>query len=179
MSYIANSLQSDEVVLINVPTSDAHLAQITAILIIFVWLLMFMLGLLFALLGGVIGGFFVTLGKAAVALIAVITLLATVGLVYQWLVIKHFVEQAVTSHRVIYKEGLFFTNTYELRLDALESVTMFQSFLEKIVGCGRLGFTGRGGSGVPFVYVDNPVHTRKTVEDVIRQQSQNFEEKET
>ena len=44
MSYIANSVYSDEVVWINVPTSDAHLAQITAIILIVFWLFAFICG---------------------------------------------------------------------------------------------------------------------------------------
>ena len=96
-----------------------------------------------------------------VAFIAVATLLMTVVAIHSWFAIKYFVRQAVTSHRVIYKEGLFLTNTDELRLDALEAVSVFQPFLEKILGCGRLEFTGRGGSPVKLIYLDNLVRVKK------------------
>ena len=174
MSYIANSLHSDEVVLINVPTSDAHLMQITAINLIVFWLFAFILGLLVHLSFG--GGHEATFGEFFIAFIAVGTLILTAAVVYRSLVTKYFTEQAVTSHRVIYKEGLFLTKTNELRLDALEAVSVSQPFLEKILGCGRLGFTGRGGSPVTFLFVDNPVRVKKMIEQAINQQSQSSEE---
>ena len=171
MSYVANSLHSDEVVLINVPPSDEHLVQIHAIGLIVFWLFAFISGLPFVLFAGGEGGNAVTIEKALVAFIAVVTLIATAFAVYFCFVTKYFTEQAVTSHRVIYKEGLFLTKPNELRLDALEAVSVFQPFLDKILGCGKLGFTGRGGSPVTFLFVDNPVRVKKMIEQAINQQS--------
>ena len=75
----------------------------------------------------------------------------------------------MTSSRVIFKTGLFVTKTAELQLEALEAISVTQSFLEKVLGCGKLCFTGRGGSPAIFIYVDKPVRIKANVEHVIKQ----------
>ena len=117
-------------------------------------------------------------GASGMELMALSAVWSPIGLLmfFKWLVTRYGREQAVTNTRVICKAGLVTTHTDELRLEALEAIAVMQDPLGKLNGYGTLKFTGRGGSPVNFIFVDNPVHVKKSIEQAIKHCKQSSEE---
>ena len=66
------------------------------------------------------------------------------------------VEFAVTNRRVIVKHGLFSLTTVELFFNAVESVVVQQSLVEKAFDIGNIRITGTGGQVERINNVKNP-----------------------
>lgn len=77
----------------------------------------------------------------------------------------YFIEQALTSRRIIFKFGIFTLYTNEILLSNVETVSVYQSFLGRIFGYGSISVTGTGSHPVHLIYVSNPVQVKITVED--------------
>jgi uncharacterized membrane protein YdbT with pleckstrin-like domain len=73
-------------------------------------------------------------------------------------------EFGVTSRRVIIKTGLVRRNTLEVILQKVESVSVEQSVLGRILGYGTLTVTGSGGSSEPYRDISQPLEFRKQVQ---------------
>ena len=76
-------------------------------------------------------------------------------------------ENAVTNRRVIFKTGFIRTNTDELRNERIENIQIRQSILGRILRYGDLEFRGTGGSPVVFKLIDDPIATKKEIENII------------
>lgn len=63
---------------------------------------------------------------------------------------------AVTSRRVILKEGLFSTRLVELDLDAIEGASTTQSFFGRVFGYGDVHMHGRGETSIDFPIMARP-----------------------
>lgn len=72
-------------------------------------------------------------------------------------------ELAVTNKRVIAKKGIIFRKTIELNLNKVESLTVDQDIIERLINCGSITINGTGGSGAPFKNIDDPLAFRKAV----------------
>ena len=72
-------------------------------------------------------------------------------------------ELAITSHRVIYKAGLFGRHTIEMSLAKIESVDVDQSVLGRIFGYGTLVLRGTGGSLEPIRNIGDPLGFRNNI----------------
>jgi len=168
MGYITDSLDSDEVVLLQANPSASQLANsygIGVVLHLTVCLVLLVVAI----------GSGESLGESMFILVLLMTGPA-LAIFFSWLVKRYGREQAVTSTRVICKAGLVTTHTDELRLEALEAIAVMQDPLGKLNGYGTLKFTGRGGSPVNFIFVDNPVHVKKSIEQAIKHCKQSSEE---
>lgn len=69
-------------------------------------------------------------------------------------------EFAVTSKRVIFKEGLIRRKTVELLLSKVESINVDQSILGRLLGFGSVVLVGTGGSRDPIKRVADPMGFR-------------------
>ena len=76
-------------------------------------------------------------------------------------------ENAVTDRRVIFKTGFIRTDTDELRNERIENIQIRQSILGRIFSYGDLEFRGTGGSPVIFKLIDDPIATKKEIENII------------
>ncbi len=74
-------------------------------------------------------------------------------------------EFAITSKRVIVKIGLISRQTLELNLQRVESVSVDQSILGRLLGYGTITIIGTGGTREPFHRIANPLEFRKAVEE--------------
>ena len=72
-------------------------------------------------------------------------------------------ELAITSHRVIYKAGLFTRHTIEMSLGKIESVDVDQSIMGRIFGYGTVVVRGTGGSLEPIRNIDDPLGFRNNI----------------
>lgn len=89
--------------------------------------------------------------------------LAIALLLWAWLV-RITTEQALTNKRVFLKRGIIRRDTDELRSDAVESISIYQSIWGRILGYGDMEFTGRGGRGFKFTYVPDPTGVKRGFE---------------
>ena len=84
---------------------------------------------------------------------------------YEWLKIKNL-EQGTTNKRVISKSGIISRKTEEMKIDAIETVEIDQGILGRIFGYGTVKITGRGNSDLLFKKIDNPMHVKKSIENI-------------
>jgi uncharacterized membrane protein YdbT with pleckstrin-like domain len=73
-------------------------------------------------------------------------------------------EFAVTSVRLIFKVGLVARSTTELLLAKVESISVTQSLLGRMLGYGDLTVTGTGGAREVFARVHDPLGFRNEVQ---------------
>ena len=74
-------------------------------------------------------------------------------------------EYAITNKRVIVKQGLISSRTLELNLQRVESVSVDQSILGRLLGYGTITIIGTGGTREPFHRIAHPLEFRKVVEE--------------
>jgi uncharacterized membrane protein YdbT with pleckstrin-like domain len=91
-----------------------------------------------------------------------------VGVVTLWYWLRAFIDRAstefaVTSRRVIYKDGLLRRRTVEMNLAAVESVDVVQSILGRIFGFGEVRIHGTGGSWEPYPMISDPLAFRSHI----------------
>lgn len=85
-------------------------------------------------------------------------------LAWQMLVIKSN-EYVVTNQRVILKTGIISWNTFEMRLQKIEGVSVQQTILGRILDYGQISIYGTGGSSPDFKFMDNPLLFKRYVEE--------------
>ncbi len=65
-------------------------------------------------------------------------------------------EFVITDRRVVIKIGWLNRDAFEMNLSKIESVTVHQSFIARILGYGTIVITGTGGSKELFHNISNP-----------------------
>ena len=74
-------------------------------------------------------------------------------------------ECVVTSKRVIFKSGIILTKTLEMNLTKIESLSVEQSILGRILGYGTISITGTGGTVETFLKINKPLEIRKKIQE--------------
>ena len=74
-------------------------------------------------------------------------------------------EFAITNKRVIVKEGLLYRDTLELNLQRVESVSVDQSLMGRMLGYGTITIIGTGGTRETFHRIAYPLEFRKAVQE--------------
>jgi len=92
----------------------------------------------------------------------VLVALACVPPLLVWLAVASS-EFAVTTHRVVFKTGLFARHSLELQLSKVESIAVSQGILGRIFGYGTIVVIGTGGTREPFPGVAAPLGFRRAV----------------
>ncbi|MEK7382206.1 MAG: PH domain-containing protein [Elusimicrobiota bacterium] len=85
--------------------------------------------------------------------------------IYEFLRLK-FLEQGVTSKRVILKKGIISRKTEEMKLTSIETVEINQGIFGRILGFGTVKITGRGISDFMFKGIDDPMSVKRQIESV-------------
>ncbi|HKU26910.1 MAG TPA: PH domain-containing protein [Candidatus Sulfotelmatobacter sp.] len=76
-------------------------------------------------------------------------------------------ELAVTDRRVILKRGFIRRDTIEQQMERIDSVTVTQSILGRILNYGTLEIRGSGSSFTPLRRIAEPLEVRKAVQYAI------------
>lgn len=76
-------------------------------------------------------------------------------------------EFAVTNRRVIAKTGFIRRHTVEMLLMKVESVSVNQGILGRIMGFGTVFITGTGGTTENFRTIAAPLEVRKRVNEIL------------
>jgi uncharacterized membrane protein YdbT with pleckstrin-like domain len=74
-------------------------------------------------------------------------------------------EYAITSTRVISKEGLIRRDIEEINLSSIESINVNQTIVGRILNYGTIVISGRGTSKVVFKDIDKVIETRKLIKN--------------
>jgi uncharacterized membrane protein YdbT with pleckstrin-like domain len=75
-----------------------------------------------------------------------------------------FIENGLTTKRVIFKSGIISRDTEEMRLSKIETVEIKQGIIGRIFGYGSVIISGTGTSNVVFNYVSGPLNVKKEIE---------------
>ena len=97
-----------------------------------------------------------------------IVFLSVRGLLTLWIwpFIEYWTSEfAITNKRVIVKMGLIRRQTVELNLQRVESVSVDQTIMGRILGYGTITIIGTGGTREPFRRIAHPLEFRKAVEE--------------
>lgn len=82
-----------------------------------------------------------------------------------WIIPIKKIEQGVTNRRVIYKSGVFSRITNEIRLEAIQTIEIEQSFWGRIFNYGNVSIIGRGNGEIAFKNVSDPLMVKKSIEE--------------
>ena len=81
-----------------------------------------------------------------------------------WRVIERKTSEfVVTNKRIVVHVGVISSRSFELLLSKVESISVEQGLLGKIMKSGSLVISGTGGTKEIFHEVENPFEFRKTV----------------
>jgi len=112
-----------------------------------------------------IGAWGTTEGTWVAVLIGVAAVLAAIGLF--WLAGAWFrrwtTETDVTSLRVVHKEGFIKRRTFEMSLDKVESVDVYQSIPGRIFNWGNVRVNGVGEGGETIEMIAAPLQFRNHI----------------
>lgn len=99
------------------------------------------------------------------ALQVVGSLLLLIGLIDlgRALFVQWTTEIAVTNKRVIHKRGFIRRDTAEMNMDKVESVTVGQSLLGRLLGYGTVTVRGTGAGLEGLPYIADPIALRSAI----------------
>ena len=87
---------------------------------------------------------------------------AAVLIIEAWLT-RWITEIAITTQRIIYKKGFISRHTAEMNIGQVESVTVDQSILGRLLDYGTIHIRGTG-SGIEHIHaVSDPITFRNTI----------------
>tara|TARA_B110000908_G_scaffold49068_1_gene59884 strand:+ start:113 stop:487 length:375 start_codon:yes stop_codon:yes gene_type:complete len=81
-----------------------------------------------------------------------------------WLVQAVFIEYALTTKRVVTKEGIISRDSEEMRLVKVETVEVKQGIIGRMLGYGNVHISGTGSSNVIFRTVSHPIEVKKSID---------------
>jgi len=73
----------------------------------------------------------------------------------------------ITNEKVLKKEGILNTNTQEIRLNAIETIEIKRSLIDRLTGSGNLIITGRGNAVIVFRNIDHPAEIKQLINQAI------------
>ena len=149
MGYVKRVLRPDEVI---VYRGKLHWT-------IYIYALLFVLvGVCFLFLARAFPRFETAMIVSAVTAFILAFLAAVKAWFDQWIT-----EICVTSHRVIYKRGFIWRHTSEMNMQKVESVTVRQSLIGRLLGYGTIHVRGTG-EGIEHLHrIDSPVELRNAI----------------
>ena len=96
-------------------------------------------------------------GAAALLVCGIVTIFAGV-------VRRNATEMAVTSRRVVVKQGLVNRKTIELLLNKIETIEVSEPMAGRMLGYGSITMIGTGGTSEPFHRIAHPLQFRGAVQ---------------
>lgn len=95
--------------------------------------------------------------------------------VYGFVSLSHN-EFVVTNRRIIIKSGIIRRASYELRLEKLESIQVYQGILGRMLGYGMILVHGVGASRQSVMRIDSPLEFRQHIFAELNKQNKQNEE---
>jgi uncharacterized membrane protein YdbT with pleckstrin-like domain len=152
MGYVAKVIRSDEKIL-----AEGKLHWI----IFWPAIACFVVAVIAAVLSGMVG--ISGIVGITAALLAILVALIGLFLAAREGLQRWGTEIAVTDRRVIYKTGLIRRHTAEMNMDKVESVTVTQSLLGRLLDFGSVRIRGTGEGLEHLHYISSPISLRNTI----------------
>jgi uncharacterized membrane protein YdbT with pleckstrin-like domain len=108
-------------------------------------------------------GYFALAFKLKIALLFIA--LAPCVLFLIGVVKRNATEFAVTNQRVIIDLGVLSSTSFEILLSKIESITIHQTLIGKLLNFGLLEVGGTGGTKEKFSNIQNPMEFRRQVQE--------------
>jgi uncharacterized membrane protein YdbT with pleckstrin-like domain len=83
------------------------------------------------------------------------------------IIIKETTELVITNRRIIAKVGLVSRHTIEINLSKVESISVSQSILGRLLNYGDLEIVGTGGTREPILYISEPLMFRRKYDEIL------------
>jgi uncharacterized membrane protein YdbT with pleckstrin-like domain len=166
MSFIEENLMPNEQILF---TARVHLAIFLRSIITFIFTLLFFLyGMSNVVTASTTEGTstqpsMVDLVGSSLICLSVIFFLVAVIFALQAVVIMVSTEFGVTNRRIIAKTGFIRRQSLEILLSKVESVSVNQSILGRLLNFGTVTVTGTGGTSGSFRAIVDPIEIRKEI----------------
>jgi len=96
-------------------------------------------------------------GAAALLLCGVVAIIAGA-------VRRNATEMAVTTRRVVVKQGLVDRKTIEMLLNKIETIEVSEPMVGRMLGYGSITIVGTGGTSEPFHKIAHPLQFRNGVQ---------------
>jgi uncharacterized membrane protein YdbT with pleckstrin-like domain len=170
MSYIKDNLMPNEKILF---TARVHPAVFLQSIVLFVMtIFVFIYGLSNAAMVSKAGSpppqITATAMMGSVVLcLSGILFLYSILLGLQAVIVMFTTEFAVTTRRVIAKTGFIRRHTLEILLPKIESVSVNQNVLGRLLNFGTVTVTGTGGTKESFRAIVEPIGVRKKINQII------------
>jgi uncharacterized membrane protein YdbT with pleckstrin-like domain len=100
---------------------------------------------------------------------ALLFTLATIVSGFQQWILYQLSDYAVTTKRVIMREGLFDRKISDLRLSTISTVNIDQSILAQLLNYGNIVINGFGGISDQFIQVNEPGEFQRSVHAQLKQ----------
>ena len=78
-------------------------------------------------------------------------------------IVRTRTEFAVTDTRFVQKDGIFNIKMTEIPLARIETVNLYRSLWQRIIGTGCVEMVGSGGTSHQVHCIENPMKVRKTI----------------
>src|SRR6185312_10653341 len=76
---------------------------------------------------------------------------------------RNATEMAVTTRRVVIKQGLVSRTTIEMLLNKIETIEVTEPMMGRMLGYGSITIVGTGGTSEPFHKIAHPLQFRNEV----------------
>lgn len=84
---------------------------------------------------------------------------------------RNATEMAVTTRRVVIKQGLVSRKTIELLLNRIETIEVSEPMVGRMLGFGSITMIGTGGTSEPFHQIAHPLEFRSEVQQQLEKLS--------
>jgi hypothetical protein len=84
---------------------------------------------------------------------------------------RHATEMAVTTRRVVIKQGLVNRKTVEMLLNKIETIEVSEPMAGRMLGYGSITMVGTGGTSEPFHKIAHPLQFRSEVQQQLEKLS--------
>lgn len=146
-SYVENNLLPGELVM--------HSSKVSGIIFV-----------PYLILAAAVGGFGFVAGPVGVAFWGLAVLVLVFGVV-ACSIRKASTEVAVTNKRLILKTGFITRETVEQFLEKIDSISVEQTLVDRMVNAGTIIVRGSGQTFSPVANIDNPLAFRKMVNEQV------------
>ena len=99
--------------------------------------------------------------------LVVLLFVYSIWLGIQALIIMATTEFAITNRRIVAKRGFIRRHTLELLLSQIESVSVDQGILGRLLNFGTVTVTGTGGTSESFRAITSPLEVRRKVNHIL------------
>jgi len=103
-------------------------------------------------------------GAAALLVCGIVAIVAGV-------VRRNATEMAVTTRRVVVKQGLVSRKTIEMLLNRIETIEVSEPMIGRMLGYGSITMIGTGGTSEPFHKIAHPLQFRSEVQQQLEKLS--------